>query len=98
LGCLLALIGLVTPRLVMVVLWLFTNYLSRAFDTFVWPLLGFFFLPTTTLAYAVAQNSLDGLRGWGLLLLIVAVLIDFGLLGGGARGRGARRRLYRRSP
>ena len=87
-GCLLALIGLITPRVVMVFLWVFTNYLSRAFETFLWPLLGFFFLPTTTLAYAVAKNSLGGFQGWGL----------FGFIGGGARGRRARRRLYPRSP
>ena len=97
-GCLLALIGLITPRVVMVFLWVFTNYLSRAFETFLWPLLGFFFLPTTTLAYAVAKNSLGGFQGWGLVVVVLGVLIDFGLLGGGARGRRARRRLYPRSP
>ena len=86
-GCLIALLGLITPRVVMVVLWLFTNYLSRAFETFIWPLLGFIFLPTTTLAYAVAQNSFDGLKGMGLLIFVLGVLIDFGLLGGGARSR-----------
>jgi hypothetical protein len=86
-GCLIAVLGLLTPRVVMVLLWLFTNYLSRAFDTFIWPLLGFFFLPTTTLAYAVAQNSFDGLKGFGLLIFVLGVLIDFGLLGGGARSR-----------
>jgi hypothetical protein len=86
-GCLLALLGLMTPRVVMVLLWVFTNYLSRAFDTFIWPLVGFIFLPTTTLAYAVAQNSFNGLRGFGLLLFVLGVLIDFGLLGGGARSR-----------
>jgi hypothetical protein len=86
-GCLIALLGLITPRVVMVVLWLFTNYLSRAFDTFIWPLLGFIFLPTTTLAYAVAQNSFDGLRGIGLVLFVLAILVDLGLLGGGARSR-----------
>jgi hypothetical protein len=83
-GCLLAIFGLITPRLVMVVLWLFTNYLSRAFDSFFWPFLGFIFLPTTTLGYAIAQNSFDGVRGIGLAILIVAVLIDFGILGSGA--------------
>lgn len=90
-GCLIALLGLITPRVVMVVLWLFTNYLSRAFETFIWPLLGFFFLPTTTLAYAVAQNSFNGLRGIGLVIFVLGILIDFGLLGGGARSR---RRAY----
>jgi hypothetical protein len=86
-GCLIALLGLITPRVVMVLMWLFTNYLSRAFESFVWPLLGFIFLPTTTLAYAVAQNEFNGLKGLGLLLFVLGVLIDFGLLGGGARSR-----------
>jgi hypothetical protein len=86
-GCLIALFGLITPRVVMVILWLFTNYLSRAFDSFIWPLLGFIFLPTTTLAYAVAQNSFNGLKGVGLLIFVLGILIDFGLLGGGARSR-----------
>ena len=97
-GCLLALVGLITPRFVTVLLWLFTDYLSRAFHTFLWPLLGFFFLPTTTLAYAVAKNSLGGIKGWGLVVLVLGVLIDFGLLGGGARGQRARRRVYPGSP
>ena len=86
-GCLLALLGLITPRFIMVILWIFTNYLDRAFTTWVWPTLGFFFLPTTTLAYAVAQNSFNGLKGVGLVIFAVGLLIDFGLLGGGARSR-----------
>ncbi len=90
-GCLIALLGLITPRVVMVVLWLFTNYLGKAFETFIWPLLGFIFLPTTTLAYAVAQNEFRGLRGIGLVIFVLGLLIDFGLLGGGARSR---RRAY----
>lgn len=91
-GCLVVLFSLVTPRLVMVVLWIFTDYLGRAFHTFWWPFLGFLFLPTTTMAYAVAQNEFQGIRGWGLAVLIVGVLIDFALLGGGGRGIGRRRR------
>jgi hypothetical protein len=87
---LLALFALVTPRFVIVVLWLFTSYLARAFESFIWPFIGFLFLPTTTLAYAVAQNELDGVRGWGLVLVILGVLIDLGLLGRGARARRSR--------
>ena len=86
-GCLAAVLGLITPRFVLVVLWLFTNYLSRAFHNFLWPMLGFFFLPTTTLAYAVASNEFHGLQGWGLLVFVVGVLVDFGLLGGGSKAR-----------
>jgi hypothetical protein len=90
-GCLVILLGLLWPRVVLFILWVFTNYLSRAFHTFVWPTLGFFFLPTTTLAYAIAQNAFDGVRGVGLFLVILGVLLDFGIIGGGARSRLGRR-------
>ena len=89
-GCLVVLAVLALPRLVMFLLWILpTHYLSDAFGTWVWPLLGFFFLPTTTLGYAVAQNRYGGVQGWGLVLVIVGVLIDLGALGGG-RGLGKR--------
>jgi hypothetical protein len=74
---------LAMPRFVMVLLWIFSDYLGRAFDGFVLPLLGFIFLPTTTLAYAVAENEFDGLSGWGLALVIFGALLDMGIWGGG---------------
>jgi len=89
-GCLMVLLALVTPRFIMVVLWLFTDYLSQAFGSFFWPLVGFFFLPTTTMAYAVAVNAFDGVTGWGLVVLILGIMVDFGLLGGGGRAIGRR--------
>jgi hypothetical protein len=82
-GCLGIGIGLITPRVVMIVLWLFSDYLSRAYDSVIVPLIGFFILPTTTLAYAVAENEVGGLRRWGIILVIVAVGLDLGLWGGG---------------
>ena len=51
-GCFLVLLALISPRLVLVVLWIFSDLLSRAFSSWIIPLLGFFFLPWTTLAYA----------------------------------------------
>ena len=89
-GCLVFLLVLFVPRTIMVVLWLFSDYLSTAFGTWVWPLIGFFVLPTTTLAYAVAQNRYGGVEGVGLLLVILGVLIDLGAIGGGGRGAGKR--------
>ena len=90
------LFGLATPRLVMLVLWVFTDYLSTAFGGWVWPTLGFFALPTTTIAYAIAQNEfstpLGGIRGTGIVVIVLGVLVDFGLFGAGARGRGIGRR------
>jgi hypothetical protein len=76
-------LGLATPRFVMVVLWIFTNYLGRAYDGIIVPLLGFFFLPTTTLTYAIAENETGGLKGWGLVLVIIGVLFDLGIWGSG---------------
>lgn len=84
-GCLAAVLVLAAPRFVMVVLWIFTDYLSRAYEGWILPLLGFFLLPTTTLAYAIARNETGGFRGWGVILVIVAALLDLGIWG---RGRG----------
>jgi hypothetical protein len=91
-GCLIVVFALLTPRTIMVLLWLFTDYLSRAFDSFLWPVLGFFLLPTTTMAYAVAQNEFHGVKGWGLAIVIAGVMVDFGLLGGSGRAMGRRDR------
>lgn len=95
-GCLVVLLGLLTPRFVILVLWLFTNYLTRAFESGLWPTLGFFLLPTTTIAYAIAENEFaaagGGLRAAGILVIALGVAIDLGLLGGGGRGLGKRSR------
>ena len=82
--CLVAALALMMPRLVLVLLWLLpTNYLSHAFGTWVWPLLGFFLLPTTTIAYAIAENEFNGAKGWGLVIVILGVALDLGLISGG---------------
>lgn len=85
--CVLVLIAFVGPRLALFLLWLLTNYLSRAFDAFLLPFLGFLFLPWTTIAWAVAQNELGGLNGIGLLVVALGFLADIGVFGGGARTR-----------
>jgi hypothetical protein len=82
--CLVAALALLMPRLVLVVLWLLpTNYLSHAYGTWVWPLIGFFLLPTTTIAYAIAENEFNGAKGWGLVIVILGVALDLGLISGG---------------
>jgi hypothetical protein len=85
--CVLVALAFVGPRFALFLLFLFSEYLTRAFDTFLIPFLGFLFLPWTTLAYAVAQNSFGGLHDLGLLLVILGVLADIGVFGGGARYR-----------
>jgi hypothetical protein len=76
------------PRLLLVLVWLFSDYLGRAIHSNLMLLLGFVFLPTTTLAYAWAKNSHGSIDGLYLVIVIVAVLVDLGLFGAGRRGRG----------
>lgn len=85
--CVLVLLAFLGPRIVLFLLWLFTNYLSGAFDGPLLPLIGFLFLPWTTIAFAIAQNELGGPSGIGLLVIALGFLADIGVLGGGARGR-----------
>jgi hypothetical protein len=84
--CLTGCLALIFPRLAIILIWLFSDYLGRAYETVLWPLLGFFFLPLTTLAYAWAVNTNGTVNGIYLVVVVVAVLIDLGLLGGGAAG------------
>jgi hypothetical protein len=93
-GCLALLIAFLTPRFVIVVLWLFSDYLARAFESGWLALAGFFFLPTTTIWYAIAQNAFStpggGVSAGGIIVIAIGVAVDLGLLGGGGRGLGKR--------
>ena len=80
-GC----IALATPRLAIVLVVVFGDYIGRAYDTLTWPLLGFLFMPTTTLAYAWAINSRGSVEGLQLVVVVIAVLIDLGMIGGSAK-------------
>ena len=81
--CLLLLLVLLFPRIVLAVLFLFSHYLQRAYHNLLILLVGFIFLPLTTLTYAWLENSRLPIEGVYLLLLIIAVIIDIGGLGGG---------------
>ena len=81
--CCLVIAVLMFPRIILVCLFLFSSYLERAYHLMIVPLVGFFFLPTTTLAYAWLTNTHRPLQGANVLILILAVLIDAGGLGGG---------------
>ncbi len=77
-SCLLILLALVTPRLVMVLLWLLTHWFDGLFATPLWPVLGFIFLPTTLLWYTAVQHWYGGsFTGfWPIAGLVIALLID----------------------
>jgi hypothetical protein len=78
--CLLVVVALFLPRVTLFFMWLLTGYLGRAYQTALWPLAGFFFMPYTTLVYALALNEGGGLHDYWLALLILGVLADGGQL------------------
>ena len=86
--CLVGCIALATPRLAIVLVVIFSDYIGQAYHTILWPFLGFLFMPLTTLAYAWARNTYGSVEGLGLAVVVVAVLFDLGLVGGAARRRG----------
>jgi hypothetical protein len=86
-GCLLAVLAAISPRLALVLVWIFTNLVDRAFEGFLLPLLGLIFLPLTTLVYVLAYRPAVGVTGWGWFFVILAVLFDLGSYGGGVFSR-----------
>lgn len=82
-GCLVLLVFLAFPRIALVLLFVFSNYLQRAYHGLILPLLGFLFLPLTTLVYAWMANTRQPIAGINLVILVIAIVIDLGGLGGG---------------
>ncbi|MBZ5581848.1 MAG: hypothetical protein LAQ30_06515 [Acidobacteriia bacterium] len=81
--CLLLIVVLAFPRVVLVLMFLLSNYLQRAYHGLIVPVVGFLFLPLTTIVYAWLVNTGQAFQGVPLLILIVAVIIDVGGWSGG---------------
>lgn len=75
-GCLFALIAMLSPRLGLLLLWLFTNYVDRAFAGFILPLLGLIFAPWTTLMYVLVDVAPGPIHVAGWILVGLGVLLD----------------------
>jgi hypothetical protein len=89
--CLLVLVILLFPRVALALLFFFSTYLDRPFhNALLLLILGFVFLPLTTLVYAWMINSAIPVAGINLLYLLVAALLDLGSMGGGYRSHRAR--------
>ena len=88
--CLMAAIGLLAPRLILVLMWLFNSsfvlspFEGLALPNPLVPVIGLLLLPTTTLAYCFASSSLGGISNFsGMLVVAIGVIIDLGLIGNG---------------
>jgi hypothetical protein len=90
--CLIGCLALFFPRIAIILVWLLSDYLERAYDGPLWAVLGFIFMPLTMLAYAFAWHQGNGsVSGFGLVVVVIAVLLDLGIIGGGASHKDVRK-------
>jgi hypothetical protein len=82
--CLLLIVVVAFPRVILALMFFLSTYLQRAYHGLLILVLGFLFLPLTTLVYAWMVNNRQPLEGVNLIILVIAVVIDAGGLGGGA--------------
>jgi hypothetical protein len=86
-ACLFAILVLAFPRVAIVLLYLFTNFFSGVYTSIIVPLLGFLFLPLTLITYTYLLNAHISMGLAPLCALLVAIVLDLGLVGGAARQR-----------
>jgi hypothetical protein len=86
--CLVVLLALISPRLALFCLWLFSDVLGDAYDSWIVPLIGFFVLPWTTLAYAGMWSSgSNEVFGFEWFIVGAAFVVDVLSLAGGRASR-----------
>ncbi|MFI7385713.1 hypothetical protein [Streptomyces sp. NPDC049813] len=85
--CIVAAMAAIGPRVALVLAWLLTNVVDRAFTGRLLPFLGLLFLPWTTLAYVFAYAPVVGVQNIGWLVVLIGLLLDLSSYGGGARSR-----------
>lgn len=89
-GCFAVALGAFFPRVGLLLIWVFTNWISRAFDgNWVLPLLGLLLLPYTTLTYVLIYHWWGPVTGFEWFFVVLAFFIDLGSYAGGARARSA---------
>ena len=89
-GCLFLILVAVSPRLAVVGLWLFTDWVDRAFTGWLLPVLGIIFLPWTTVLYTIGFVIGDAAAPWGILGIFIGLFLDIAVHAG-SLGEGRRR-------
>lgn len=76
-GCLVPLLALISPRLALFFILIFSGWVGEALDGWIVPVLGFFFLPWTLLAYIVMyQVGPYGVEGFDWFIVGFAFVVD----------------------
>ena len=86
--CFAAVLAFISPRLAIIFVAIFSDILTRAFDSWFLPFIGFFILPWTTLAYAIMWDvGTREVTGFEWFVVGLAFLADLGSYFGGNRAR-----------
>ena len=85
-GCMILLLSLIGPRVALGFVWIFTILVDRAYDNVIVPILGFVFLPWTTLVYALAYDG-NGVSAIGWFFVAMAALGDVSSITAARRGQ-----------
>lgn len=91
-GCFAILLGSAFPRLTLILIWLFSDIIRRAFDgEWVLPLLGILLLPYTTLAYVLVFwfTNYQPVTGFGWAFVILGLFFDLGSYAAAGQNRRA---------
>jgi hypothetical protein len=83
--CLVVIASWLSPRLALFLVWLFSDRLDFAFDSFFMGFLGFLILPWTTLFYALAYAPIAGVQGLGWVFVAMGLIFDLVSYGGGGK-------------
>jgi len=85
-GCCLFILILMFPRVALALLFFLSTYLNGPYrHNFLVLILGFVFLPLTTLVYAFMYHAGMPVEGINILWLMIAAVVDLGMVGGGYR-------------
>ena len=78
---------MISPRLAIFLLWIFTDRNTLAFESGWIAILGFLFLPWTTLAWILCFAPLFGIQGFGWFIVAFAFVVDISTYIKGASAR-----------
>jgi hypothetical protein len=88
-GCFILLLGSVAPRLALFLMAIFNwSAITKPFHgEWIWPVLGFFLIPFTTLVYVLIYNWQGSVHGFSWFFVILAFFFDLGSYFGGYNRR-----------
>ena len=85
--CIFLILAILGPRAGILIWWLADQARwNVVFENFIWPFLGFLFVPWTTLMYVVVEPG-GGIEGFDWVWLALAFVADIGMYAGSAYKR-----------